>query len=144
MRIPGQKPAKDNNAAMRIPYFSGPDLRGVDLMTLIPEHNVAWEEDTETGRITVLAPRYTGFLTRRILQPRLPESKKYIRITLESRGSFLWRQIDGRASLGDITRVFMAEHPEDVQDAPQRVASYLYQMADNKFLTLLNPVSRIP
>jgi len=126
---------------MRVPYFSGPDLKGVDLMTLIPVRRMAWEEDSESGRIRLLTPRYAGFLTGRLLQPRLSEAKKFIRIPLEDRGSYLWRQIDGQIALGGIVRRFVEDFPDDTQDAAERIAAYFYQMSDNKFIDLLKPDS---
>jgi hypothetical protein len=112
--------------------------RGVDFMGLVPEHACGSKSGGEPDQIVILQPRFQKGLLGRFLQPRLKENKKYLRIPLEERGSFLWGQIDGRRTVGQMTEAFRNEFPGEADQVPQRVATYLYQMADNRLIRFTN------
>ena len=116
--------------------------RDVDITKLIPERTVTCEEDAETGRFVVLMPRYTGPLWGRFLQPRMSPEKRFIRVPLEDRGSVLWRHIDGQRTIGDLIDIFCEAFAEDSEQASQRVGTYLFQMSENGFLRLCEPVEQ--
>lgn len=116
--------------------------QGVDFMALIPVRACGWVEADAPGRVVVLQPRYGTGLLGRFLQPRLTESKKYLRIPLEERGSYLWKLIDGTRTAGDLAAAFSEAFPEDVQQVPERVAAYLYQMSENKLIDYANLPAR--
>jgi len=110
----------------------------VDYMSLVPAHAHRWQDDPDTGRVLVLMPRYTDPLFSRLLQPRLSEEKKNIRVPLEDRGTFLWRLMDGQKTVADLVGAFETEYPSDSDDVPNRVALYLHAMYDNKFIKYMN------
>lgn len=112
--------------------------RGVDFMSLVPEHACGWETGVMPGQVVLLQPRFQKGLLGRYLQPRLKENKKYVRIPLEERGSFLWCQIDGERTVAQMTEAFRDEFPGEADQVPQRVATYLYQMADNQLIGFTN------
>ncbi len=112
--------------------------RGVDFMGLVPEHSCGWEPGGKPGQVVVLQPRFLKGITGRFLQPRLKENKKYLRIPLEERGSFLWHLIDGRRTVGAMAEAFRGEFPGEADQVPQRVATYIYQMADNQLIRFSN------
>lgn len=109
-------------------------LRDVDYMTLIPVQRQAAEVDGDAGRVTVLMPRYGDPVLGRLLQPRLPADKRFIRIPLEHRGAFLWRLIDGQRTVADLVRAYRERYPHDSEDAPNRVALFMQAMYENKFI----------
>jgi len=112
--------------------------RGVDFMGLVPEKACGWTSGERSSQVVVLQPRFKSGLMGRFLQPRLKEAKKYLRIPLEERGSFLWDLIDGRRTAGEMAEAFGREFPEEIDQVPQRVATYLYQMADNDLIRFSN------
>ena len=112
--------------------------RGVDFMALVPEKACGWTPGEEPGRVVVLQPRYRSGVLGRLLQPRLKESKKYLRVPLEERGSCLWGLIDGHMTVGEMAAAFGRDFPEDNNQIPERVATYLYQMADNHLIKFRN------
>jgi len=112
--------------------------RGVDFMALVPEKACGWAPGDVPGQVLILQPRFSSGLLGRFLQPRLKETKKYIRIPLEERGSFLWDLIDGKRTAGDMAEAFRDKFPEENDQVPERVATYLYQMADNKLIKFVN------
>ena len=80
-------------------------------------------------------------LQGRFLQPRLKEGKKYLHIPLEERGAFLWRGIDGERTVGDLAVSFRQSFPDEEDQVPERVATYLYQMLENDLLEFVEPKS---
>jgi hypothetical protein len=112
--------------------------RGVDFMGLVPLQACGYENGGKPGLVVVLQPRFQSGLMARYLQPRLKETKKYLRIPLEERGSFLWSLMDGKRTVGDLTEAFRAEFQDEKEHVPQRVATYLYQMADNHLIEFVN------
>jgi hypothetical protein len=112
--------------------------RGVDFMSLVPQKACGWDESSEPGNVVVLQPRYGSGLLGRFIQPRLKESKKYVRIPLEERGSFLWLTMDGQKTVGDLATSFFQEFELEAESVPERVSTYLYQMVENKLVKFLN------
>lgn len=107
-------------------------------MSLVPEKACEWVPGDEPGRVVVLQARYRSGLLGRFLQPRLKEHKKHIRIPLEDRGSCLWGLMDGKLTVAEITTAFRRDFPEDTEQVPERVATYLYQMVENKLIQFKN------
>ena len=66
------------------------------------------------------------------------ETKKFIRIPLEERGSFLWGLIDGKMTTLKMAEAFLHEFPAEDNQVPERVATYLYQMVDNGLIGFVN------
>lgn len=107
-------------------------------MALVPEKACSWTSGEEPGRVVVLQPRFRSGILSRLLQPRLKESKKYLKVPLEERGSCLWGLMDGHLTVGEMAAVFGRKFPEDSEQIPERVATYLYQMADNHLIKFRN------
>ena len=107
-------------------------------MALVPEKACGWTPGDEPGRVVVLLPRYRSGILGRFLQPRLKESKKYLRVPLEDRGSSLWGLMDGKLTVGELAKAFGRDFPGETDQIPERVATYLYQMADNHLIRFRN------
>jgi len=114
------------------------DWAGVDYMQLIPVPRLEAECEPETGQVLILLPRYGDPILSRLLQPRLPANKRFIRVPLEQRGAFLWSLMDGQRSVADLAQAYGREFPEDKEDVPTRVSMYLHAMYDNKFISYVN------
>ena len=112
--------------------------RGVDFMALVPVQACGWQPGEKPGQVVVLQPRFQAGLLGRFLQPRLKEGKKYLRVPLEERGSFLWKLMDGRRTVGELSEAFQGEFSSEKDQVPQRVSIFLYQMVDNKLIDFVN------
>jgi len=112
--------------------------QGVDFMELIPAHSLDAETDPESGQTTLMMPRFTGVLWGRLIQPRLGPKKRFIRVPLDQRGQFLWHEMDGQRPIRDLIAAFADRFPSEVDDVPRRISSYLYSMAENKFIHFVN------
>ena len=111
---------------------------GVDFMALIPAAKVQHEMDSTAQKVTLLVPRYNDPLFGRFIQPYLSEKKKFIRLPLDQRGSWIWRQLDGQSTVAHMVRIFENEFPDDLKDVPERLSGYLYSMWENKFVEFSN------
>ncbi len=107
-----------------------PDTNYLDL---VPERALD-AEDADDGRIRVLMPRYRDPLFGRILQPRLRGDRRFIRVTLEDRGSWVWRQVDGERTVGAIARAFRKAYPDEDEPIEERVCRFVAAMVANGFL----------
>jgi len=99
-------------------------LDGVDLMQVVPAAVVDHDLGVD-GRVTLLVPRFQGGWTGRLLQPRLPESRRWVRVRLEERGSVLWPLIDGRRRVADMIEVFQESFPDDTAEAAKRIGQWV-------------------
>jgi hypothetical protein len=111
---------------------------GIDFMDLIPAPRVEHETGHDEGQVTLLIPRYSDPILGRIVQPRLSEGKKYIRLPLESRGALLWLHMDGKARVGDLVILLGENFADDQQDVAERLSGYLYALWENKFISFTN------
>ncbi len=83
-------------------------------------------EDPETGRLIVLLPRFRDPFWGRYLQPRLPESRRWVKVRLDGRGAVLWRAMDGRKPVRELVGAYEAAFPDDVAEAAERVSQWVY------------------
>jgi len=109
---------------MKWPWNRPNPLAGKDFMQLVPMTAVACHV-AEDGGVTVLPPRFASGLTARLLQPRLPEQRRNIRVVLDRRGAAIWQQIDGQRPVHELVKLFEEAFPEDKDDAVDRVCRWL-------------------
>lgn len=112
-----------------------PDLRDVNYLDLVPRRLVEAAAD-EDGRVVLLMPRYRDPVFGRLLQPRLRGARRFIRVPLEERGSWVWRQVDGQRSVGEIVHAFREAFPAESEQVEERVCHYVAALAGNGFLAV--------
>jgi len=83
--------------------------------------------DRDDGRVTVLVPKFTGRLARRLLVPLL--AKPDIRMHLDELGSGVWRGCDGRTTVAQLTEAMQARFGGDAAEVRTRVHLFLRQLA---------------
>lgn len=100
-------------------------LRSVNFLDLTPMRLYSHEMDAQNNAV-ILVPRFQGFLSKRVLQPRL--KNPYIKLELDELGTSTWLLLDGKLQVRDICRQIrelkggMAEPVED------RVTRFLSQL----------------
>ncbi len=62
--------------------------------------------------------------------------KRFIRVPLDARGSWLWDQADGERTVGAIAVEFRRVFPEDDEQVEQRVSQYVGAMIGNGFMEI--------
>jgi hypothetical protein len=111
-------------------------LQGVNYLDLVPRHVVDAAPESDSGRVILLVPRYRDFLYSRLVQPFLRGDKRWIKIPLDPRGSWLWEQVDGRRTVGELARGFREAFPEDAEQVEERVSQYVAALVGNGFLAV--------
>jgi hypothetical protein len=106
---------------------------GIDYLDLIPECVVGDEPADEPGKVRLLTPRYSGPILGRFLQPRLRGERRWVRVPLDARGSWLWQRLDGRTPVRELARAFAAAFPEDADATPERLCHYIEALVQHGF-----------
>jgi hypothetical protein len=107
----------------------------VEILELIPKINSRFIEDGDG--ITVLLPRFTGRFLGKILQPRLPENRAWIKVKLDGRGVIIWNAIIKDLTVKGIIQEFIDNNSSDNQQASDRVWQYLLHLERNEMIVLL-------
>lgn len=93
-----------------------------NLLLCRPERLVDAEVD-EDGAVTVLRPRFIKGPLARWLQPRL--GRPFYRVHLDEIGSFVWQQIDGQTTVGQIAQAMEQHFGERVDPAVDRLELFI-------------------
>jgi hypothetical protein len=120
---------------MRWPW-QRPRLEGVNYLDLVPVRLVDSEPGSEPARLLLRMPRYRDPILGRLLQPRLRGDRRFIRVPLDPRGSWLWPRIDGRRTVGELVGMFRREFPEDEAEIEERLSLYIAGLAAHGFLAV--------
>lgn len=110
----------------------------IDYLDLVLERVVGDEPGADPGRIRLLAPRFGGLLCGRQLQRLLRGERRWVRVPLDERGTWLWRRLDGRTPVRDLLDGFAAAFPAEAVDTAQRVCFYLEALVQHGFLRHVN------
>ncbi len=111
-------------------------LAGRNFLDLIPQRIVTHEAGATPEKVVLLLPRYRDWFFGRIVQPLLRGDKRFIRVPLDGRGSWLWSRVDGQRTAGEIALDFRSRFPEDDEQVEQRVSQYLGAMISNGFMEI--------
>lgn len=113
------------------------EWEGIDMLDLVPQAQVATAPDSSPDRIILLQPRYAGPVWGRILQPLLPEDKKFVRVPLDPRGSLIWSRIDGETTIRSMAEGWEGRFPEDAEHVHHRICLFLARMRELGFISFL-------
>lgn len=104
-----------------------------NFLNYIPMRNphFTWRCKSENNRIEVSVPN-TGFFNR--IAQLFFHRPKVSRIELDDIGSFLWQQIDGTHTVGQLADALQAEFGEQVQPLYDRIVQYLRTLQGLRFI----------
>lgn len=90
---------------------------------------------TWKGECAELAfPRFKHAWMRRIFLPKGMSS--HIHVTLEEKGSAVWRLIDGQKTVAEIVSLLENAYPDEREYA-SRIVAYIMQLQKDRFVRLL-------
>jgi hypothetical protein len=93
--------------------------------------------DREGELVTVLVPKFTGGVARRWFVPLL--AKPELKVHLDAVGSFVWRQCDGTASIGEIAARVAARFGGDPEARRSDVVRFASKLAREESLAFDPP-----
>jgi len=103
----------------------------INLLDLRPRRNLA-SETLEDGLVVLLVPKFKNRPVVKWLVPRL--SKPNFRVKLDAYGSFIWQQLDGAATVGEIAERLRSRFGEAVEPHYQRTGQFVQRLLHSKFV----------
>lgn len=108
--------------------------REYDLLELIPLHNIKWEENSTTGLVELMKPKFNNAILKKYLLPKL-QNRFYV-VKLDKIGSFVWKKINGENKIRDIAQALEEEFGESIQPVTSRLSKFIYSLNRNQFIKL--------
>ncbi len=120
-----------------------PTVEGERILELVPRTLVEARVSLVDGaaQVVLLEPRFHSGPGARWLQSRLPPERAHVEVRLEAFGSTIWRLLDGRRNLAEIMCAFVAAHPEQADQASERVWIFLQELERHGFVSLQQEAS---
>ena len=103
----------------------------INFYKLIPLKNSKWQKD-EKGLVTLLKPKFRHPLLVKHLLPRL--KNPYFKIRLDTVGSFIWTQCNGRCTVEELAENLEAKFGNKVQPVEERLTLFLQSLEKNHFI----------
>lgn len=103
------------------------------MLDLIPEHQVEWEIDQE-GLVTIKVLKATNKLFQSFIS--FLGYDLFRKIHLDSYGSFVWMQIDGRQNFGQIAEKMKTEFGDSIEPVYERLGTYARTLISQRFVKI--------
>lgn len=100
-------------------------------LDFIPVLNPAYTWDSKQGHVTVRMEN-KGFFNR--VAQVLFKRPKVSYIDLDEYGSFIWRQINGKASIYDIAQAMKQQFGKDAEPLIERLVKYFHILDKGQFI----------
>lgn len=116
----------------KLGYFKrGRILKNANFLDLtpLPQHQHRMDEN---GLVNVLAPRFTSFITRKLLQPTAPSP--HIILHLDELGSAVWLLCDGKNNVRTICSKLEKQFGQKIHPVNDRVTRFLSQLYQNNLI----------
>ncbi len=105
----------------------------LNLLDLKPIRNARFEA-TEEGLVTLFVPKFQNQWTVRWLIPLL--AKPYIRLKLDTYGSYIWNACDGNTTIRDIGLSMGEKFGEEVDLLYERIGLFVRRLDESQSLLL--------
>jgi len=96
-------------------------LKNINYLELTP-YKLYSDETDENGLITILVPKFTNPIAKRLLEPTL--SSKFFRIKLDELGSEAWKNTDGKKRVFEIANILSRKFGAKIQPIDQRLTKF--------------------
>jgi len=103
----------------------------INFYHLIPLQNIKWEKDDQ-GLVTLLKPKFKNPFLVRYLLPRL--KNPHFRIKLDTVGSFIWIQCNGRRTVKELAENLEAKFGDKVKPVDERLMLFLQNLEKHCFI----------
>ena len=104
-------------------------------MTLKPAQLMKWETGKEET-VVVLVPKFRSKFAERWVLPHLRST--HIRVKLDTMGSFVWRQCDGRTTVAEIADRAKNRFTDSQESIEDRVVSFVLKLYKSDLVALYN------
>ena len=104
-----------------------------NLLDYYPGRLLEWELDADE-RVVLLKPRFKNRWAEKVFVPKL--TSRYIKITLDQYGSWVWQRIDGKTTVHQLGDKLVQEFGEKIQPVYERLGLFIKLLARNRFINL--------
>ena len=105
-----------------------------NFLDYIPQQNINWETDEETGKVYLIKEKTKNKLFKKIID--WVGKSQHFHIHLDDKGSEVWRNIDGKRNVHEIARHMKTVFGDDFNQAEERVSYFLGMMKKSDFVKL--------
>jgi len=112
----------------------------VNLLDLIPRRIAEYEVD-DARIVTVLIPRFSNRIMKRLFEPRL--KRPFHRIKLDDIGSEAWLLCDGTRNVGEIAELMREKFNERIEPCYDRLGLFFRQIERARFIAYTNLEERL-
>lgn len=104
-----------------------------NFLDFIPIHSTRNTWDEKDGIVTIHMVNRGFYHT---IAQRFFHTPRVSHIDLDTHGSFLWRQIDGIKTVGQLAELFHAQFGKEAEPLYDRLVTYLNILRNNHFILL--------
>ncbi len=108
------------------------DEKRINLLTLIPTHNMEWDINKENDLIVIKKPKFQNQFLKKHLVPRM-KRPDYI-VKLDKIGSFFWLNIDGKVTIGEIAERMKKEFGQSIEPVYDRLGQFVNSLLKHQFI----------
>lgn len=109
----------------------------IDWMILIPAKNMTWELNPETNHVIIKKPKFKNAFLKKYFTPKLKNPDYSVK--LDEIGTFVWKNMDGKLSIGDIAQRMKKEFGDSIEPAGDRLIQFLHSLVKHEFIKLFEP-----
>ncbi|MCL6098516.1 MAG: PqqD family protein [Bacteroidetes bacterium] len=107
-------------------------LKGKNALELIPvrlhEH-----ETNPNSQVTILIPKFKKKFIVKYFVPMMKSPN--IKLKLDEYGSFVWLNMDGKSTVGTISKRMMEKFGDGILEVDDRISKYMTQLYEQRFIT---------
>lgn len=107
-----------------------------DWTKLIPQRTINWEINPETKFVVIKKPKFKNPILKKYLLPRLKTPDYSVK--LDEVGTFVWQNIDGQRTFGEIAAKMREELGESVEPVEDRLGQFINSLRKYEFITFSN------
>ena len=95
-----------------------------------------WEIIPETELVAIKKPKFKNRFLKKYLLPKLKKSE--YSVNLDQIGSFVWKNIDGKNTFGEIADKLRREFGESIEPVYDRLGQFINSLRRYEFITFIN------
>ena len=107
--------------------------KSINLLELTPAQRFPWEMN-DRGNVEVLVPKFRNRLAKKWIQPYLRQP--HMRVKLDAKGSFVWKQCDGKTTVAIIAHRMEDEFGDTMEEAHDRIRTFLLMLEQSDLIHL--------
>ena len=112
------------------------DEKSINLLSLIPNHNIEWEKNAGNNLVVIKKPKFLNPFLKKHLVPRMKRPDYLVK--LDKIGSFVWLNIDGKVTIGEIAERMKEEFGQSIEPVYDRLGQFVNSLLKHHFINVSN------